>query len=311
VTNILLITGPTAVGKTDAAVRIAERLDGEVISADSRQMYRYFDIGTAKPDGETLRRVKHHLVDIRDPGRDYSAGEFVRDAVQIARSLEAVGKVPIVCGGATLYLHALTRGLFREGGDKSEMLKARKELIEEAQSRGIASLYERLMLIDTATAKKLRASDTQRIIRALEVHHATGLPLSEWHRTGVEKPPVRCMSFCLFVSREELAKRIEQRTRKMFEQGLVTEVRNLLGRGYDEESGPFTSVGYREVVAFIRGSIPLKEAERLIIRNTKLYAKRQMTWFRGMRELTWIPNNEDAVDYVCEAWEKRHRRKAH
>jgi tRNA dimethylallyltransferase len=308
-TDILLITGPTAVGKTEVAALVAERLGGEVISADSRQVYRHFDIGTAKPEREVLERVPHHLIDIRDAGRDYSAGQFARDALRIVHSLEEQGKVPIVCGGATLYLRALTRGLFREPEDTWALRKTRRELKEEAKRDGILVLHRELMRVDPVTASSLAPGDTQRIIRALEVFRATGVPLSEWHRTGLEKPPVNSLCFCLFLSRDQLARRIERRTRAMIEQGLVGEVRRLLEMGFDEESALFTSVGYREIVLHLRGSLSLEESERLINTSTKNYAKRQMTWFRGMQELTWIENNGEAVDGICEAWKSRSREK--
>lgn len=301
---VLLITGPTAVGKTEAAVRIAGMLGGEVISADSRQIYRHFDIGTAKPEPHITGRIPHHLIDIRDPGEDYSAGDFARDAVALVRSLEQRGKVPIVCGGATLYLRALTKGFFKQPVDTSAMKRARKDLLYEAGSRGIGVLHQRLLRVDPCLGRSLAPGDTQRIIRALEVYHATGVPLSEWHRKGIEKPDLEIVSVCLFLPREELARRIETRTREMLRRGLVEEVKRLRAMRIDETSGPFTSVGYREILAYLEGSMSLEDAQRLINTNTRRYAKRQLTWFRGMKELTWIQNGEAAVGAICEAWKR-------
>lgn len=301
-TNLLLITGPTAVGKTETAVEVAMSLDGEVISADSRQIYKYLDVGTSKPSQNLLKKVKHHLIDLKEPSEQYSAGEFARDAEKIARYVIQRGKVPIVCGGATLYIRALTSGLFKEPHNRRDRMKLRRELKERARREGTEDLYEDLCEADPHSAARIERNDTQRIIRALEVYLSTGIPISTWHDEVPERPELNILSFCLFLERDELTKRIEQRTREMIRNGLVEEVKKLLDEGLDEEYGPLKSVGYREIVDYLKGTYPLEEAERLITRNTRRYAKRQMTWFKKMNGLRWIRSGPDAGREICDEW---------
>ena len=304
-TDVLLITGPTAVGKTETAVEVAEALGGEVISADSRQVYKYLDIGSAKPDTATLARVKHHLVSVLEPYEAYNAGDFARDAEDAARDIESRGRIPVVCGGATLYLKALTEGLFREPDNLTERLEFRTSLTEEVKREGIEPIYEKLCEVDEKTASRLECTDTQRIVRALEVFLSTGIPLSDWHSDGVVKPDIKSLSFCLDLPREELAGRIEKRTRQMMADGLLEEVKGLMDRGLQDWDVPLKSVGYSEIIGYLKGDLGLDEALDLINRNTKRYAKRQITWFRKMRELTWLDSGSRAAEVITDAWKSR------
>jgi tRNA dimethylallyltransferase len=304
-TRVLLITGPTAVGKTDSAVRTAEELGGEIISADSRQVFRRLDIGTAKPGPEILDRVPHHLIDILEPGEEYSAGRFVQDAVRIAGEIRARGNVPIVCGGATLYTKALREGLFDEPGDAGERRRVREELRARVRRDGVGPLFASLSEVDPETARRLVPTDTQRIVRALEVYQTTGTQLSRLQALARHRPDVSCLSYCLSLPRKELVQRIRARTRAMIERGLVDEVRRLLEDGFDRRSSALRSVGYAEIVAFLEGAGSLEEAERRINTNTWHYAKRQLTWFRGQENMTWLRKDGTAVETICNDWKSR------
>jgi len=301
-TDVLIITGPTAVGKTSTATEVAEALGGEIISADSMQVYRYLDIGTAKPDSATLARVRHHLVGILEPRAAYNAGDFARDAELIAADIASRGKVPIVCGGATLYLKALTEGLFREPDNLAERLEFRADLTDQVTRGGIEPLYEKLCEVDAPTASRLESTDTQRIVRALEVFLSTGIPLSAWHKDGIVKPDISSISFCLVLPREVLAARIEHRTMRMMSEGLLEEVKGLLDMGLTGREGPLKSVGYSEIIGHLNGEYDLDRARELINRNTRRYAKRQMTWFRKMQDLRRLDSGPAATGVIVDTW---------
>lgn len=290
--NIIIIQGPTASGKSELAVRLAESFSGEIINADSMQVYRGMDIGTAKPPREMLARVPHHLLGIIDPDMQFSAADFRREAENAIRDIIDRGKKVFVVGGTGLYIKALTKGLIDSPGGND---KLREELKEVARIHGNLDLYERLASVDPATAEKLHPNDLVRIIRALEVHEMTGRSMSEFrnlHRFE-NNSNYHCLKLGIAVDRTELYRRIDDRVDWMMEHGLVEEVEGLLAKGYSPCLKAMRSLGYSQICSFLAGEIPLEEAVNLIKRDTRRYSKRQMTWFRKDDEIKWFdyPSN--------------------
>jgi tRNA dimethylallyltransferase len=292
---LVVVLGPTAVGKSRVAVDLALRFGGEVVSGDSIQVYRGFDIGTDKPDQAARRGVPHHLIDIVGPDVQFTAADFVREALAAARGIAARGHLPIVAGGTGLYLKALLDGLF-PGPGRDEAVRAALEA--EAKEKGLDALFRRLETLDPEYAKKIRGRDRVRIIRALEVHAATGRPISEHFRST--ESPVKgrtVVRIGLRLERDELIKRIEARVDRMFARGLVEEVRALLAGGVPETAPPFRALGYSHVLRFLRGETSRDGAIALTKTDTRQYAKRQMTWFRKMAGVVWFsPEDGPALE---------------
>jgi tRNA dimethylallyltransferase len=290
---LVIVLGPTAVGKSRVAVDLALRFGGEIIGGDSIQVYRGFDIGTAKPGPADRRGVPHHLIDIVGPEVQYTAADFVRDALEAARGIAARGRLPIVAGGTGLYLKALADGLF-PGPGRDPAVRAALEA--EAREKGLEALFRRLEAIDPEYARKIRGRDRVRIVRALEVHAATGRPISEHFRET--RSPVTgrtVLRLGLRLEREALCRRIEDRVERMFARGLVDEVRGLLERGVPESAPPFRALGYSHVLRLLRGEIGREEAVALTKIETRQYAKRQMTWFRKMAGVVWFSPEDGAA----------------
>ena len=287
--KIIFILGPTGVGKTEIAVRIAERLGGAVISLDSRQIYRGMDIGTDKPGRNILERAPHYLFDVAGPGEYYSAGKFAAMAKDAIEQTLSLGLRPVVAGGAGLYLRALIDGLFHE---KCKDMAVKERLRREADESGTDLLYRRLQDVDPEMAGRLLPGDTQRIVRALEVCEVTGRSLSEhWKDTGggLDRPFVL---FALNRPRKELYERIERRVDRMLERGLLREVEALRAAGFERSFNSQKSVGYREAHQHLDGEISFDEMVRLIKQHTRNYAKRQLTWFRKDERVHWIELRE-------------------
>lgn len=287
-----LLTGPTAVGKTTLSLELAEHLDAEIISADSRQIYRELTIGTSKPEPDELARIPHHFIDELDLGTPFSAGEFARQANARIRSILERGRVPLVVGGSTLYLHALQFGLAEIPPVAPEV---RQHLENRLADEGADALFDELLRFDPASAATLDPTKTQRLVRALEVYHGTGLPLSSYHKDQ-EPPPFTFNVIVLNRDRKALYARINQRVEGMLECGLLDEVRGLLERGVDPAEQALQTIGYQEPIAYLRGAIDYDEMVRLIKRNSRRYAKRQLTWFRRYPDYQWIPA-ETALDF--------------
>ncbi len=292
---LVIVLGPTAVGKSRVAVDLALRFGGEVISGDSIQVYRGFDIGTDKPGPETRRGVPHHLIDIAGPEVQFTAADFVREALAAARLIAGRGRLPIVAGGTGLYIKALCDGLF-PGPGRDPALRA--ELEAEAREKGLEALFRRLEAIDPEYAAKIRGRDRVRIIRALEVHAVTGRPITEHFRST--ESPVKgrtVIRLGLRLERDALYARIGQRVDRMFARGLVDEVRGLVARGVPESAPPFRALGYSHVLRHLRGEIGRDEAVALTKTDTRHYAKRQMTWFRKMADIAWFsPDDGPALE---------------
>jgi len=289
--NLVAIVGPTASGKSSLALELAERFQGEIISADSVQVYRGFNVGTAKPSVEERRKVPHHLIDILDPDQDYSAGLFRNQADKIIRELHE-RKTPIfVVGGTGLYLKVLTRGLFRGPAGNPDL---RSALHKKAEREGIGALHQELQKRDPEAARRIHPHDRFRIIRALEVYSLGQKPISHFQREhGFGEAPYEVLKIGLHCERDELYRRIELRVDRMMEMEWVDEVRALLGQGYGPGLRSMQSLGYKNIVAYLSGRVDLKETILLIKRDTRRYAKRQITWFKADPEIIWFATNQE------------------
>ena len=299
--TLALFIGPTAVGKTEVLIEVLQGMQAEIISADSRQIYRFMDIGTAKPDPEQLRAVKHHLVDCVHPDHPIDAADYARMARQVIDDVIARGRFPVVSGGSGLYIKALLEGFFEGPGADAGI---RRNLIEQEKAEGRGTLHERLARLDPDSAARIHPHDLLRTVRALEVYEQTGVPLSCWHREG-ENLKLEHSSFLigLYRTREDLYRRIDERVDEMMERGLEKEVRSLIERGYSNHLAALSTVGYREMTALIEGRIDRQEAVSRMKRNTRQYAKRQMTWFNKMELVLWV----DAAR-ISEDGQKEHLR---
>ena len=292
--RLICILGPTGVGKTAMALELADRWGGEIVSADSMQVYRQMDIGTAKPTPEERRRIPHHLIDVVDPDEPFDVSRYIEIANGVIARLQREKKTIFVVGGTGLYIRALLGGLI-DGPGADEVL--RRQLKEEMKKFGKEYLYERLRARDGRAAAQIHPNDGVRIIRALEVLELTGRSIVEHqHEHGFQESAYEALRIGLKLDRERLNDRIDRRTDKMIAEGFVEEVRRLLDRGYGASLKTMQSFGYRHLVPFLAGRRSLEEAVRLIKRDTRLYAKRQMTWFAADREVGWLdPGDVDAA----------------
>ena len=282
--RIRVIAGPTAVGKTAYSLCLTEGREVEIVSADSRQIYRQLTIGTAKPESDALARVRHHFIDELDLSEHYSAGLFALQANERIETIIAKGCEPVVVGGSTLYLHALIHGLSPMAPRDSEI---RKELQSQLDADGSERLYDELKQIDHRSAATMDSTKTSRIIRALEVYRITGVPISEFHRY-IEPPPYQYDVSVLSMERSQLYERINDRVDRMLQSGLLGEVRKIMESGFDRQIPALRTIGYQEVLAHFYGETSEAEMVRLIKRNTRRYAKRQLTWFRRYPEYRWV-----------------------
>jgi len=306
--DALVLTGPTATGKTELSILVAERLGGEIISMDSRQVYRGMDIGTAKATPAERARVPHHGLDLVDPDERYSAGRFARDARSWIREIRGRGRVPVLVGGTGFFLRALTHPLFREPPLPAEA-RARLERWMERQSDDV--LLHWLEALDPDAAERLRGGGgRQRVMRALEIAILTGRPLGRWHRSAEpEAPPLRPLIFVLTLPRDVLYARINARVHAMVEAGLVDEVAALLERGYGPGDPGMNATGYPEFVAYLRGQSTLEEAIDATQRATRRYARRQLTWFRHQlpEDAVWVDGTrprEELVEEIAGRWKE-------
>jgi tRNA dimethylallyltransferase len=288
--NLLIFLGPTCSGKSATAIKAAKIFNGEVINCDSMQVYRGFDIGTDKLLPEMRENIPHHLLDIVDPSQQFTAADFVRLALETSRNLVSKGKLPIVTGGTGLYLKALVDGLFPGGKGNP---KIREKLKREAEEKGLERLAKELAAVDPVYLDKIGPRDRIRILRALEVYRSTKKPLSEhFASTRSLSQDFHVLKIGLKLKRDVLYKRIEDRVDRMFERGLLREAKNLLERGIEENSPPFRAIGYRHVLQFLKNELTLEKAIELTKRDTRHYAKRQMTWFRKMENIHWFESGD-------------------
>ncbi len=291
--SILVVVGPTASGKTETGIALAGTLNGEILSADSRQIYRGLDIGTAKPTAAQRSAARHHFIDILDPDEEYNAGRFGEEARGVAAEILARGKTPIVVGGAGLYIRALVDGLHGGPGADRDI---RRELERRGVEEGLQPLLRELQRVDLATARRMRTPTLRRVVRALEVYHSTGIPLSAFQERGSSPGPWSAVFAGLLWERSVLYDRINARCGRMVEEGLLAEIERLEKEGYGEGTNALNTVGYKEGRAYRSGAISFTEMLRLFRQNTRRYAKRQMTWFRADSRITWFRMEEGEVE---------------
>ncbi len=291
--SVLILVGPTASGKTAISLLLAKKLDAEIISADSRQMYKYMDIGTAKPTIGERKRIKHHFVDERTPENDFNAGDFGKLGREIIDEILSRNKVPIVVGGSGLYIQSLVEG-FYEGPSANKTIRA--ELSKRMELEGGVSLLSELKKIDPVSASNMLPSNSHRIIRALEVYQLTGVPMSKHQSSKIEIDFVPCFAGLQW-ERKKLYDRINRRVDWMFEQGLLDEVKLLIQRGYNSSINALKTVGYKEVFEHLEGITTYERMVELIKQNSRRFAKRQLTWFRGNKRILWF-DIKDETDFI-------------
>lgn len=292
---LLAIVGPTATGKTGLSVRIAHNFNSEIVSADSMLIYRHMDIGTAKPTMVEQEGIPHHLIDVADPGDVYNVAVYSQTAKKIMAEIHSRNNLPMLVGGTGLYIKAVIDGYnFTEAGNDREL---RERLKKECENLGREALHARLKKIDPETASRLHFNDVKRVIRALEVYYLSGKTISS-DADKEKETPYKLLMYGLTMDREQLYARIEERVDKMIRAGLVEEVRDLLSRGYTEDLPSMQGLGYKEIIHYLNGKIPLDQAVDLIKKNTRRFAKRQLTWFRRDSRIIWVDVGKREMEEV-------------
>lgn len=292
---LIAIVGPTAVGKTALALRLADELPVEVVSADSRQVYRYMDIGTAKPTAEERQRVRHHLLDIVDPDEVFTLAQYQSLAYEAIDDIQHRGHIPLLVGGTGLYVKAVLEGLSIPRVPPDQRL--REQLYTEATTKGYEELHRRLRELDPVAAERIDARNVRRVVRALEVCYLMGKPISSLQEA--KPPPYSILSIGLTMPRPLLYQRIDQRVERMVALGLVEEVRSLVARGYNYDLPSMSGLGYRQIGMYLRGEVTLDEAVALIKRHTRRFVRHQANWFRlDDPEILWFDAAEDILRAV-------------
>lgn len=283
--EVIIVVGPTASGKTNVSLQLARQIKGEIVSADSRQIYKYMNIGTAKPDPEVLQSIKHHCINIKQPDEFFNAGEYGKLSRSVVKNIFKRHKQPIVVGGSGLYIRALVDGIF--AGEYRDV-SIREKLEKELSKKGAQALYKRLIQVDPHSAGKIHPHDIKRIIRALEVYEISGKPISSMQEQYTHKGDFIPLFFGLHWPRKLLYQRIEERVDKMMKAGFVSEVEKILDMGYNPELNSLDSLGYKEIISYLRGKLGYSKMVEEIKKNTRRFAKRQLTWFRKEGRTQWI-----------------------
>ncbi len=304
--NLLILLGPTGVGKTDIAIKLAQKMpDIEIISADSMQIYKYMDIGTAKPNKSILKTIKHHMINIVDPTENFDVIQYSKLATKIILDIFKRGKIPILIGGSGLYITSIIEPLFSGPGKN---LEYRGILEKEANIYGTKYLYDKLSKIDPVSASKIKPNDLRRIIRALEVYKSTGKTISYLQKKAYNKNSKFKYDIIGFkMNRENLYQKINARVDKMIKDGLIDEVKNLRTRRYNENLNSMQGLGYKQINKYLDGEYDKETAIDLIKRDTRRYAKRQMTWFNNkIKNIEWINLDEyDENEVIAKIWSRR------
>lgn len=291
---LIVLTGPTAVGKTKLSIALAKAVNGEIISADSMQVYKYMDIGSAKIREEEMQGIRHYLVDELLPEEEFHIVRFQQMAKAAMEEIYAKGKIPILVGGTGFYIQAVTRDIDFTEAEQDDGY--RKELEALASEKGNEYLHRMLEKVDPKSAKEIHANNVKRVIRALEFYHQNHTPISSHNQEQKEHTsPYNLVYFVLNAPREILYERIDKRVDEMLKEGLVDEVRHLKEMGYHKGMVSMQGLGYKEILSYLEGEYPLEEAVRILKRDTRHFAKRQLTWFRREPEVTWV--NKDEFDY--------------
>lgn len=288
---VVIITGPTCSGKTFVGIELAKKMNGEIISADSRQCYKHLDIGTAKPSREELESVKHHFIDTHQPDQEFNASIFEHQSLHIIEELFKHDKLPIVVGGSGLYIKSLTDGIFDDVDNDEDFRNMMKDLKDKF---GNEYIYQMLMEKDPKTAETMLPQNWKRVIRALEVLHVTGKSIREVQNEYERNLDIKFLQFGLNWEREILYQRINQRVDEMISAGLLEEVKSFKERGYTNALNSLNTVGYKEIFGYLDNIISLERAIELIKRNTRRFAKRQMTWFRRDDRIEWMKINSES-----------------
>lgn len=282
--RVIVIVGPTCSGKTYLSIQLAKIINGQIISADSRQIYKKLNIGTAKPTPSELKKVKHYFIDILEPDEDYNANDFSDEAERVIDNINKKNKIAIVAGGSGLYVKALIDGIVESANKDDEL---RKKLLKQRENFGNESLYNELKEIDPVSADKMLPQNWKRVMRALEVYYLTGKPIWQHHLDQEKKSKYEYQQVGLLWDRNTLYKNIDNRVDKMIRNRLVNEVKSLLAQGYNKNLNSLNTVGYKEIISYLEGEISLERAIELIKRNTRRYAKRQITWFKADKRIKW------------------------
>ncbi len=285
--TVIIITGPTASGKTGLSLNLSKIIPIEVISADSRQIYRYMDIGTAKPNQDELKSVKHHFIDYLNPDEDYNSGKFGNEAEKIVLEILKNGKIPVVVGGSGLYIKSLCEGLFNQE-ENFALHGIRSFLSEKLKEKGKDYLYEELLKIDKDAAELYKDKNPRRVLRALEYYYTYGSSITQSRQKNVIKRGFKYTYFGINHERQTLYDRINLRTKNMWRDGLVDETKNILDKGYSPELNSLNTVGYKETIAYLQGKLSEYNAIAQIQKNTRRYAKRQITWFKKVSDIVWL-----------------------
>lgn len=299
---LIVIEGPTASGKTALAIELARRLETEIISADSRQVYRHMDIGTAKPSSSELEAVPHHLISIIEPSQSYNVGLFCEDAGKLVERLHSQGRIPLVCGGTGLYIAGLLYGIFLQPEIPAQI---RHNIRQRMAAEGPEKLYGELRDADPEFAEKISPNDRQRIQRGLEIWAATGISISEHWRRQERKQRFVAYRILLDPPRKELYARINRRMEQMLAAGLTDEIKRLLELGYDEHSPGLSSLGYREFLPWLRNSVSLQDCSALAAQHSRNYAKRQCTWYRKHKFDLTLGSSEINISSVADQISRR------
>lgn len=288
---LIVLTGPTAVGKTSLSISLAKAVNGEIISADSMQVYKGMDIGSAKIRKEEMQGVTHYLVDILEPEEEFHIVKFQELAKAAMEEIYAKGKIPILVGGTGFYIQAVTRDIdFTQAEQETSY---REELEQLAKEKGTEYLHEKLREVDPKSAENIHANNVKRVIRALEFYHQNGTPISEHNEEQKQQTsPYNLAYFVLTAPREILYERIDRRVDQMMEEGLLEEVKSLRERGCHRGMVSMQGLGYKEILAYLEGEYPLEEAVRILKRDTRHFAKRQLTWFRREQDVIWVDKEQ-------------------
>ena len=283
--KVIVIVGPTCSGKTKLALTLSRKLDSEIISADSRQFYKYLDIGTAKPSKTELQEIFHYFINILEPDETYNSSRFENDALNIVLKILEKGKVPVVAGGSGLYIKALINGIFDSVGSDE---KYREHLQSLRKAHGDVYLYNELKKFDPESSSKMLPQNWKRVMRALEVFHHTGKTIGEIQKDYKRNIEIKFVQYGLRWDRGVLYHNIENRVDRMIAEGLVEETEKVLSMGFDKKLNSLNTVGYKEIISYLENNISLERAVELIKRNTRRFAKRQLTWFRSDERISWF-----------------------
>lgn len=307
---LIILTGPTAVGKTKLSIELAKAVNGEIISADSMQVYKHMDIGSAKIKKEEMCGVPHHLIDVLEPDEEFHVVRFQEMAKQAMEEIYAKGKVPILAGGTGFYIQAVVKDI--DFSKETEKSPVREELEKLAEEKGYEYLHERLQQVDPKSAEKIHANNVKRVIRTLEYFELTGKPISLHNEEEAAKEsPYNVAYFVLNDVRERLYERIDARVDTMLQEGLVEEVSGLAKKGYTKDMVSMQGLGYKEILSYLDGSYTLDEAVYILKRDTRHFAKRQLTWFKREKDVIWVNKQDfhykenEILNYILENCEKR------